>query len=40
VYSAAFEKARIEARKRGHGVVEQALPDGSVKLTIQVGGVA
>ncbi len=33
-----IEKARIEARKRGHGVVEQALPDGSVKLTIQVGG--
>lgn len=34
----AVEKARIEARKRGHTVVEQALPDGSVKLTIQVGG--
>lgn len=34
----AVEKARIEARKRGHNVVEQALPDGSVKLTIQVGG--
>ena len=34
------EKARIEARKRGHNVVEQALPDGSVKLTIQVGGAA
>lgn len=34
------EKARIEARKRGHGVLEQTLPDGSVKLTIQVGGVA
>ena len=36
----AVEKARIEARKRGHNVVEQALPDGSVKLTIQVGGAA
>jgi hypothetical protein len=36
--SYAVEKARIEARKRGHTVVEQALPDGSVKLTIQVGG--
>jgi hypothetical protein len=33
-----LEKARMEARKRGHNVVEQALPDGSVKLTIQVGG--
>jgi hypothetical protein len=36
----AVEKARIEARKRGHNVVEQALPDGSIKLTIQVGGAA
>ena len=27
-----------EARKRGHSVFEQALPDGSVKLTISVGG--
>ena len=34
----AIEKARIEARKRGHTVVEQALPDGSVKLTVTVGG--
>ncbi|MDR3638633.1 MAG: hypothetical protein P4L84_32810 [Isosphaeraceae bacterium] len=34
----AVEKARIEARKRGHSVVEQALPDGSIKLTVQVGG--
>ena len=34
----AVEKARIEARKRGHTFAEQALPDGSVKLTIQVGG--
>ncbi len=34
----ALEKARLEARKRGHDVVEQALPDGSVKLTIMVGG--
>lgn len=34
----AVEKAQIEARKRGHSVVEQSLPDGSVKLTIQVGG--
>ena len=34
----AIEKARIEARKRGHTVVEQPLADGSVRLTITVGG--
>ena len=34
----ACEKARIEALRRGHSVVEQALPDGSVKLTVTVGG--
>ena len=34
----ACEKARIEATKRGHSVVEQALADGSIKLTISVGG--
>jgi hypothetical protein len=34
----ACEKAMIEARKRGHSVVEQALPDGSIKLTINTGG--
>lgn len=33
----AVEKAKLEARKKGHGVYEQTLPDGSVKLTIQVG---
>jgi hypothetical protein len=38
VYSAAVEKARLEARKRGHDVVEQAHPDGSVKLTVTAGG--
>lgn len=31
-------KATIEARKRCHSVYEQPLPDGSVKLTITVGG--
>jgi hypothetical protein len=36
----AVEKARLEARKRGHTVVEQPLPDGSVKLTVMVGGSA
>lgn len=34
----ACEKAKIEARKRGHQVSEQRLPDGSIKLTIQVHG--
>jgi hypothetical protein len=36
----AVEKARIEARRRGHTVTEQPLADGSIKLTIQVGGAA
>ena len=36
--SYAVEKAKIEARKQGHSVTEQQLQDGSVKLTIQVGG--
>lgn len=34
----AVERANIEARKQGHSVTEQTLPDGSIKLTIQVGG--
>ena len=38
--SYAVEKAKIEARKKGHTVFEQPLNDGSIKLTIQVGGVA
>jgi Protein of unknown function (DUF1257) len=36
----AVERALIEARRRGHHVVEQALADGSIRLTIQVGGAA
>jgi hypothetical protein len=36
--SYAVEKARIEARKRGHQVTERAMEDGSIKLTIRVGG--
>jgi len=36
----AVEKAKIEARKKGHAITEQQLADGSVKLTIQVGGAA
>ncbi|MEI8195292.1 MAG: DUF1257 domain-containing protein [Phycisphaerae bacterium] len=34
----ACEKAKLEARKQGHQVTEQALEDGSIKLTIQIGG--
>ena len=34
----AAEKTKIEARKKGHTVTEQSLSDGSIKLTIQVGG--
>ena len=34
----AVEKARIEARKKGHTVTEQQLADGSIKLTVQVQG--
>jgi hypothetical protein len=34
----AVEKAKIEARRRGHSVTEQPLADGSIKLTIQVAG--
>lgn len=40
VQAYAVEKARIEARKKGHSVVEQTLPNGSIKLVIQVGGAA
>jgi hypothetical protein len=34
----ATEKAKLEARKQGHSVLEQSLADGSIKLTIQVSG--
>ena len=36
----AVERARIEANKRGHHITEQSLADGSIRLTIQVGGAA
>ena len=36
----AIEKTMIEARRKGQTVLEQALADGSVKLTIQAGGAA
>ncbi len=34
----AVERATLEARKNGHSVTEQSLEDGSVKLTVRVGG--
>jgi hypothetical protein len=34
----AVEKATLEARKGGHSVTEQPLPDGSIRLSIQVAG--
>lgn len=36
----ALEKASIEARRKGHTVLEQPLEDGSIKLTVQIGGAA
>ena len=36
----AVERAKIEARRQGHTCTEQPLADGSIKLTINVGGVA
>ena len=36
----AVEKAKIEARRKGHSVSEMSLEDGSIKLTINVGGAA
>jgi hypothetical protein len=36
--SYAVERAKIEARRRGHTCTEQTLADGSIKLTIQVQG--
>ena len=34
----ALERAAIEARKKGYTTTERALADGSVKLTVTVGG--
>jgi hypothetical protein len=34
----AVERAKQEARRRGHSTTEQTLADGSIKLTIQVAG--
>lgn len=37
-YSAVFEKTHIESRRQGFEVYEQPLSDGSIKLTVNVGG--
>ena len=34
----AVEKTRLEARRKGHTVLERPLPDGSIQLQIQIGG--
>ena len=36
----AVEAARAEARRHGHAVTEQTLADGSIRLTVRVGGAA
>jgi hypothetical protein len=36
----AVEKGKIEARRQGHSCTEQTLTDGSIKLTVKVGGAA
>jgi hypothetical protein len=36
----AVEKAKIEARKKGHQVMETSLQDGSIRVTVRVGGAA
>ena len=36
----AVERAKIEARRKGHTCTEQKLADGSIKLTVNVGGAA
>ncbi len=40
VQAYAVEAAKLQARKRGHAVREQMLADGSIKLTVDVGGAA
>ena len=36
----AVERAQAEARRKGHTCTEQTLADGSIKLTVHVGGAA
>jgi hypothetical protein len=37
VQAYACEKAKLEARRRGHTVTEESLADGAIKLTVHVG---
>lgn len=34
----ACERTRLEAHQKGHSITEQALPDGSIRMTIQIAG--
>ena len=36
----AVERAKIEARRKGHSVTEQSLANGTIKLTVKVEGAA
>jgi hypothetical protein len=36
----AVEKAKIEARRKGHSVSETRVQDGSIRVTVKVGGAA
>jgi hypothetical protein len=36
----AVEKSKIEARRKGHSVSETKLEDGSIRVTVRVGGAA
>ncbi len=36
----AVEKAKVEARKKGHSVSETQLQDGSIRVAVKVGGAA
>jgi hypothetical protein len=36
----AAEQVTLQARRQGHSICEQALDDGSIKLTIQVGAMS
>ncbi len=36
----AVEKAKLEARKKGHSVSETQMQDGSIRVTVRVGGAA
>jgi len=40
VQAYAVEKAKVECRRKGHTCTEQTLSDGSIKLTVNVGGAA